>query len=336
VDRLKTRMIAVDRDAPEASAIEEAARALRQGDLVAFATETVYGLGANALDPEAVSRIFAAKGRPATNPLIVHVADVDGARSCVTDWPSEAQMLAEAFWPGPLTLVLPASSSIPPIVTAGRPTVGIRIPRTEVARALIRATGRPIAAPSANRSNGVSPTLAEHVRKDLDGRIAMILDSGPAEVGLESTVLDLTGVVPRVLRPGQVSLAQIAAILGRPVHESTMLASISDMVGPASPGQFAVHYAPRTPALWIEELEAGITLIDQDERAGLIVLGRKIERIASLTLCLETPDHAAREIYAILHAWDELGLSRIVIIPPPDLPEWRAVRDRLRRATVVL
>ncbi|WZO97901.1 L-threonylcarbamoyladenylate synthase [Isosphaeraceae bacterium EP7] len=333
MDPAETRLITVDRDAPQASAIDEAARALRRGELVAFATETVYGLGADALDPDAVARIFAAKGRPATNPLIVHAADVDGARACVSAWPDDAQTLAEAFWPGPLTLVLPASANIPPIVTAGRSTVGIRIPRPEVARALIRAAGRPIAAPSANRSNGVSPTLAEHVRKDLDGRIAMILDSGPAEVGLESTVLDLSGVTPVVLRPGQVSSAEIAAILGRPVFESTVHAPASGPYGLASPGQLAVHYAPRTPADWVERLDEGVARAEQEAGVGLLVIGRTVERGSGTILSLETPEQAARELYATLHAWDELGLSRIVIVPPPDLPEWRAIRDRLRRAT---
>jgi L-threonylcarbamoyladenylate synthase len=330
---MKTRLISVDRDAPEVTAIDEAARALRRGDLVAFATETVYGLGANALDSEAVARIFAAKGRPATNPLIVHVADLDGARDCVASWPEEAQRLADAFWPGPLTIVLPASAKIPSIVTAGRPTVGVRIPRPAVARALIRAADLPIAAPSANRSNGVSPTLAEHVRKDLDGRIALILDSGPAEVGLESTVLDLSGPDPNVLRPGQISAAEIAAFLGRPVFESTVHAPVSGTAGLASPGQLAVHYAPRTPAFWVEVLDEGIARTDQDVRSGLLVFGRRIQGVSGLILCLETPDQAARALYATLHAWDKLGLSQIVIIPPPDRPEWRAVRDRLRRAT---
>ncbi len=174
---------------------------LRRGGLVAFATETVYGLGADATDPAAVTGIFEAKGRPAVNPLIVHADGLEMARSCVASWPEEARILAEACWPGPLTLVLPRSARIPNVVTAGRETVGIRVPDTRVARLLIARTGRPVAAPSANRSTGISPTLARHVLKDLDGRIDLILDSGPTALGLESTVVDLSRDSPRLLRP---------------------------------------------------------------------------------------------------------------------------------------
>ena len=197
---------------------------LRRGGLVAFATETVYGLGADATDPAAVTRIFEAKGRPDANPLIVHADGPDMARSCVANWPDEARLLAEACWPGPLTLVLPRSARIPDVVTAGLETVGVRVPDTRVARSLIARAGRPVAAPSANRSTGISPTLARHVLKDLDGRIDLILDSGPTALGLESTVLDLSRDSPRLLRPGPFSREFLAETLGK------------DVVGPESGG----------------------------------------------------------------------------------------------------
>ena len=188
---------------------------MRRGGLVAFATETVYGLGAIATLPEAVSRIFAAKERPAINPVIVHVAGVAQAGHCVAEWPATAQTLAERFWPGPLTLVLNRSAIIPDQVTAGNDTVGVRAPAGKVARGLIERTGQPIAAPSANRSNRISPTRAEHVLADLDGRIDLIIDSGPTALGLESTVLDLTTSTPRLLRPGPISIEELEAVLGR-------------------------------------------------------------------------------------------------------------------------
>src|SRR4051794_10568595 len=175
---MKTEVLAVNPDSPEPDSIARAAKMIRRGELVAFPTETVYGLGADATNPEAVARIYEAKGRPAINPLIVHASDMAMAQSCVASWPSQAEDLAQWFWPGPLTLVLPRSAMIPDIVSAGRETVGVRIPALRLARTLIAKVGRPIAAPSANRPNRISPTNAEHVRKDLDGRIAMILDSG--------------------------------------------------------------------------------------------------------------------------------------------------------------
>ena len=242
---MTTRVVAVDPDRPDPDAIEQAAAIIRSGGLVAFGTETVYGLGADATNPDAVARIFAAKGRPATNPLIVHVADVAGAAACVAEWPESAATLAAHFWPGPLTLVLPRSNIIPDIVTAGQGTVGVRVPASVVACDLIRRAGRPIAAPSANRSNRISPTTAAHVAKDLDGAVDLILDSGPCLGGIESTVLDLSGPTPAVLRPGLVSAEAIAVVLGGPV---------AHRVGPVAPGRAAPspgrrgHGSPPLPA----------------------------------------------------------------------------------------
>jgi L-threonylcarbamoyladenylate synthase len=312
-----TCVLVVDPESPDADALTEAARVLAGGGLVAFATETVYGLGAIATDAAAVARIFAAKGRPSINPLIVHVADLGQAGECVADWPDVADRLAARFWPGPLTLVLRRSGRIPDIVTAGKSTVGVRCPAGTVARGLIARCGRPVAAPSANRSNRLSPTRAGHVLADLDGRIDLVLDSGPTAFGLESTVLDLTGDPPRLLRPGPIAVKDLEATLGGPpaIPEA---GSSSDQ--PASPGQLPIHYSPRTPAFRVESLQ------ELEE-------GRDLEGVAILRFEDESPDLAARRLYDVLHELDAAAPRAIVVVMPPDRPEWLAIRDRLLRAT---
>jgi L-threonylcarbamoyladenylate synthase len=328
-----TRVIPVDPERPDPAVLEEAAQVLRRGGLVAFATETVYGLGAVATNPEAVARIFEAKGRPSFNPLIVHASGTPMVRTCVAEWPDLAQTLDAAFWPGPLTLILPRSADIPDLVTAGRDTVGVRIPSPTIARHLIEHAGRPIAAPSANRSTGISPTLAQHVLEDLDGRIDLILDSGQTAVGLESTVLDLTTRDPRVLRPGPITASQIEHALGGRRVGTT---DDPDPRGPrTSPGQMAVHYAPRTRALRVDRADA-LASFPWPVSAALVVVGR--HDLPSLPSSLhrfdlETPAIAARELYAVLHQCDSLNVDILIILSPPDRPEWLAVRDRLRRAT---
>jgi L-threonylcarbamoyladenylate synthase len=345
---VQTRVVAVDSDCPDVHVIEEAAAALRGGGLVAFATETVYGLGAVATDPEAVARIFAAKGRPSFNPLIVHVAEAEQARDLVDDWPEDAHRLAEAFWPGPLTMVLPRSAIIPDIVTAGQGTVGIRVPAPRGARDLIRAVGLPIAAPSANRSNRISPTRAEHVLADLDGRIDMILDSGPTDVGLESTVIDLTGDTPTILRPGPISARMLEGALDqRPIGFKKLEDATANL---ASPGRLPVHYAPKTRAIRIESSDPLVT-IPLPSRVALLELGsfrrnegqegaklgsfRRNEGSEDFSYVrLSTPEEAARQLYEVLHRFDHLETDLIVVLMPIDIPEWSAVRDRLERATV--
>lgn len=336
---IKTRVLAVDPDQPDPSAIAEAAAALARGGLVAFATETVYGLGAVATDPAAVGRIFEAKGRPSFNPLIVHVDGIDQARAFAGAWPPTAQRLAQAFWPGPLTLIVPKTAAIPDAVTAGGPTVGLRVPAPRVARALIARVGLPVAAPSANRSNRVSPTRAEHVLADLDGRIDLILDSGPTAVGLESTVLNLASDPPRILRPGPIGWERLAPFLD--VRESIAAdASRSEPAAPAgrlaSPGMLSVHYAPRTRAVRVESI-GRLAEIDWPERAGLIgfvpvdptLIPEGVERVE-----FAEPAAAARGLYAALRALDDRRLDLIVVLMPPAGPEWDAPRDRLTRATV--
>lgn len=237
---METKLIKIDRQNMDAEGIREGAELLRAGRLVAFPTETVYGLGANALDAEACAEIYRVKGRPQDNPLIVHVADLKMVDSLVREWPEAARRCAEKFWPGPLTMVLPKSSAIPASVTGGLDTVAVRFPSHPVAAALIRRAGIPVAAPSANLSGKPSPTMAEHVRLDLDGKIPLILDGGPCTVGLESTVLDVSGEVPAILRPGGVTQENLAELLG-PVE----VARLREGEKPKSPGMKYRHYAPQ-------------------------------------------------------------------------------------------
>jgi L-threonylcarbamoyladenylate synthase len=323
----------VDPEAPDPAALDDAARILRRGGLVAFATETVYGLGALATDERAVSRIYAAKGRPAINPLIVHVASINQARSCVTDWPASAETLVAHFWPGPLTLVLTRADQIPDIVSAGKPTVGLRMPASRVARGLIERTAEPVAAPSANRSNRLSPTRAEHVLADLDGRIDLILDSGPTALGLESTVLDVTSALPRLLRPGPITSLELETVLSG--LSVTMPEAGESQAHPSSPGQSAVHYSPRTPSFRVDSVAELADLAHLEEIALVSIgsPGSSLARPVTREFRLESPTEAARLLYELLHQCDSLNVRAIVVVMPPDRPEWLAVRDRLLRAT---
>ena len=271
--RLSTVVLVIDPEEPDPAALEQAARILRRGGLVAFATETVYGLGALATDDQAAARIFAAKGRPALNPLIVHVAGVEQARACAADWPALGDVLAERFWPGPLTLVVNRGQRIPDIVSAGRSSVGLRVPAGTVARRLIEETGEPVAAPSANRSNRLSPTRAEHVLADLDGLIDLVLDSGPTSVGLESTVLDITVEPPRLLRPGPIAISELELVLkGRPVVVPSAGESAER---PSSPGQLPIHYSPRTPSFRVETLE-DLARVPPLEEIAIVSVGERL------------------------------------------------------------
>ncbi len=325
-------------DARWPDALHRAAQVLRRGGLVAFPTETVYGLGANALDGAAVARIFAAKGRPASNPVIVHVADIAEVAAVAAAWPDEARRLAGRFWPGPLTLVLPRGPAVPDVVTAGGPTVAVRLPAHPVARQLIAAAGVPLAAPSANRSSHLSPTRAEHVLRDLDGRIDLILDGGPTTGGIESTVLDLTSRPARLLRPGLVPPDAIEAVIG-PISRALPAAAPAAAALP-SPGMLPRHYAPRTPLECIEG--PAQPRLEELSRAGL--------RIAWLThdpagvpplpsgvvvapLPADPAGYAA-QLYAVLHALDDGRFDRIVATLPPEGDDWLGIRDRLRRASV--
>jgi L-threonylcarbamoyladenylate synthase len=309
----------------DAASIVRAAALLRQGRLVAFPTETVYGLGANALDAEAVARIFEAKGRPSTNPLIVHVAGAEEALRVVAEWPEMARLLAERFWPGPLTLVLPRAAGVPDIVTAGGPTVAVRVPAHPVALALLREAAVPLAAPSANRSGQLSPTRAEHVMEGLGERIEAVLDGGPTTGGIESTVLGLVGAA-RLLRPGLVSVAEIEAVIG-PIERGPAASGILQ-----SPGLLERHYAPRTP-LTVSEDAAGLCrrLLAEGVAVGLLTHAEGVEGVVVERLPA-TPAGYAAGLYDALHRLDRMGLARVVVAAVPDGEEWLAVRDRLRRA----
>jgi L-threonylcarbamoyladenylate synthase len=354
---MSTTVLDVSRSEALAAALARAAEVLRAGGLVAFPTETVYGLGANALDADAVARIFAAKGRPANNPLIVHVAETADVLRVASAWPDEAGRLAERFWPGPLTLVLPRRPELPDIVTAGGPTVAVRLPAHPVARELIRLAGVPIAAPSANRSNRLSSTRAEHVLRDLDGRIDLLLDGGPTPGGIESTVLDLSRRPPRLLRPGLIEPAVLEAVVGpieRPESserrgssapgQARRLASLPSEVGSEagaealpSPGMLARHYAPRTPMELVAGGEERVRQLSQDGlRVGWLVWF-DVEEVqpAGVTVVRLPSDAAgyAAGLYQSLHALDAIGLDRIVAALSPEGEEWLGVRDRLRRAS---
>jgi L-threonylcarbamoyladenylate synthase len=292
-----------DGTAPTDAELAPAAELLRIGELVAFPTETVYGLGANAWDAAAVTRIFTAKGRPSTNPVIVHTTQ---PRSLTPQWPDAAEALAQVFWPGPLTLVLQKLPTLPEVVTAGGPTVGVRVPAHPVARRLLELAGVPVAAPSANRSLHLSPTTAAHVFAGLAGRIAGVVDGGTCPDGIESTVVDVTDR-PRLLRPGPISRAMLEAVVG-PVEVG---AASTEGIARA-PGQLARHYAPRTP----------LRLVPR----GSVLPGPNV------LLCLGNARTYAQTLYAMLHALDAAGHPELLVEEPPDLPEWFAVRDRLRRA----
>jgi L-threonylcarbamoyladenylate synthase len=348
----QTELLLVTAGAPEAEPIARGAQILREGGLVAFPTETVYGLGANALDGVAVAGIFAAKGRPNHNPLIVHVADTAAAQRLVTDWPERAELLAARFWPGPLTLVLPRQPQVPDIVTGGGPTVGIRVPSHPVARALLEAAGLPIAAPSANRSSEISPTRAAHVYSGLNGRVDLILDGGPTSGGLESTVLDLTTKYPTLLRPGLIAPADLEAVVGpirRRVTPPVVVAPDRDATQMAlpAPGMLARHYAPRAPLEVATDPARRVQeLVQRGERVGWLTLLSPEVRQMALELVEEMgqrplviamsrdPNVYASELYADLHALDAAGVTRIVVDRPPELEVWLAIRDRLHRAAV--
>lgn len=327
----------------ETELIQKAAACLAGGGLVAFPTETVYGLGALALDEHAVARIFTAKGRPVSDPLIIHLREPAQAAPLVADFPPLAERLASAFWPGPLTLVLPKSDLVPGIVTAGGGTVALRIPNHPVALVLLEAVGAPIAAPSANRFGRISPTRAGHVLTELGGRIEILLDGGPTGHGLESTVLDLTSIPPRILRPGAITWEEL-----RRIEPGIEIGAVSSGADPAetlrSPGQMPAHYAPRT-ALWLESGPEAVERLAQecerlrqeDQRVGWLSLEEDQERAAradvSVSLGSEAdPVRCARRLYHAMRELDESGTSVILARELPERGLGRAINDRLRRA----
>lgn len=322
-------------------AMARAAARLRAGHLVAFPTETVYGLGANALDADAVARIFEAKGRPSHNPVIVHVDSVEAARRVVREWPASAARLAARFWPGPLTLVLPKSNAVPPSVTAGLDKVGVRVPSHPIALQLLGLASVPVAAPSANRSNAVSPTTAQHVAQSLAGNDVLVLDGGACEVGIESTVLDVSGDVPVLLRPGGISKEAIERELGCAVELAT--AAVRDDAPRASPGMLHKHYAPRAKVTLIahgDAVAAQRAIADANARGetiGALAITPSVRNAASgcvrVAEMADNPRDYARWLYAELHAMDDAHVAMIVIEAVPSDSAWDGVRDRVQRAS---
>ncbi|MBI5801684.1 MAG: threonylcarbamoyl-AMP synthase [Verrucomicrobia bacterium] len=320
-----------------AAAVQRAAESLRAGEVVALPTETVYGLAANALDPLAVAKIYELKGRPAHNPIIVHVDGLEMARACVREWPEAAQRLAGAFWPGPLTIVLPRAAVISDLVTAGGDTVGVRWPQHPFMRAVIRACGFPLAAPSANLSNQLSPTNADHVCRQLGGRLRLIVDGGHSNVGIESTVVDLAANPPRVLRPGMIHAESVAAATGKEMGDGRWEMGEATL---RSPGMLARHYSPKARLLvlaWRDEAELKVRLAELGVPQGSVsVLAHSHIPLGggfgSVSVIPHDAEAYARALYAELHHCDEQGAECIVVESPPDLPEWQGVSDRLRRA----
>jgi L-threonylcarbamoyladenylate synthase len=339
-------------DESSVRAIEDAITLLKRGELVVFPTETVYGLGGDAQNVQAVERIFAAKERPLSDPLIVHIANESELQQVAMDIPDSAYRLAQAFWPGPLTLVLPAADTIPRLVTAGLDKVAVRMPNHAVAQALIRAFGKPLAAPSANRFKHVSPTTAQHALADLNGRVSLVLDGGPTLVGVESTVLDLTSEVPRILRPGGTSLEALQAVFPDieppAVYHDGREKERDTEVGPTlspSPGQMLVHYAPNVPTFlyrgrldavrhkMVEEVRlrqsqgtrVGVLIADEDvdafqnTGAELYALGNDLEDIAA-------------HLFAGLRVLEEVGVDTILCRDFPATGLGLAIRDRLLKA----
>ena len=320
---------------------EGAALTLKRGGVVAFPTETVYGLGADATNDAAVKEIFRLKGRPLSHPVIVHVPDAAQLERWAKNVPAAAWLLAEAFWPGPLTLILERQPWVSDVLTGAQATVGVRVPAHLVALELLERVGGGVAAPSANRFGHISPTTAEHVRAEFGDRVP-VLDGGAAAVGLESTILDLTGI-PRILRPGAVSAARLEAVLQMPVLQNIVLQSTnlqpeaslreklpSEQTVPRVSGSLKSHYAPHTPAFLLTD-------VSQQSRATDAVLSRRPQVSAAhvwLTLPAD-PEGYAHDFYASLRALDTSGATRILIEAVPDTPVWAAVRDRLTRATTV-
>jgi len=332
---MQTTVLAIDSPENFAAAVGAAAEVLRAGGIAALPTETVYGLAANALDAGAVGKIYEAKGRPASNPIIVHAASLAMARGAAADWPEEAALLARHFWPGPLTLVLPRAPNIPAIVAADGPTVGIRWPRHPFMQRVIAECGFPLAAPSANLANQISPTTAGHVRQSLEGRVPLIVDAGPSSVGIESTVLDLTMRPPRLLRPGMISAAQIEKVLGKLIARGTGEAGALK-----SPGLFRKHYSPKAK-LRIAEWADEAALLGLAQSSGVLlprihVLAHQAVPLANpfgrVAIIPHDPEAYARALYSELHWCDELGAELILAEALPEDAAWEGIRDRLTRA----
>jgi L-threonylcarbamoyladenylate synthase len=304
--------------------VRRAAEILRRGGLVAFPTETVYGLGADASNAAAIERLYRVKGRPAEHPVIVHFGSADDAFASAREVPAAARALAERFWPGPLTLVLKRSERAKDFITGGQDTVGLRVPSHPVARALLKAFKGGIAAPSANRFGRVSPTTAAHVRADLGEDVDLVLEGGPSEVGIESTIVDLSGDAPVLLRPGRISAEEIR----------TLVPGLSEKRAdsPRHSGGLERHYAPQTPARLVPAYQLDKEIARLKEKVAVLAFSRPDERVDYWLRMPRDPAAYAHKLYGALRELDTAGCEEILVETPPDGPEWAAVRDRLARA----
>jgi L-threonylcarbamoyladenylate synthase len=307
------------------SEVSRAAEILRAGGLVAFPTETVYGLGADASSAQAVARLYAAKGRPADHPVIVHFKDAASAFEWAREVPEEARMLAEKFWPGPITLILKRSPKAKDFVTGGQDRVGLRVPSHPVAQALLRAFGGGVAAPSANEFGKVSPTTAQHVSGDLAGKVDLILEGGPSEVGIESTIVDLSSGKPILLRPGHISKASLEQVLKMQVLDR-------DSASPRHSGGLERHYAPKTPARLVPPHALDAEIVKHGLDVAVLAFSKPDERVDYWIRMPRDPTAYAQRLYAALRELDRAGCGAILIESPPETAEWDAVRDRLQRA----
>ena len=305
--------------------IRRAAEILRAGGLVAFPTETVYGLGANASNAAAVARLYAAKGRPADHPVIVHFASAAMAFTWARELPAAAQALAARFWPGPLTLILKRSALARDFVTGGQDSVGLRVPSHPIAHQLLDSFGGGVAAPSANRFGMVSPTTAAHVRADLGDEVELVLEGGPSKVGIESTIVDLSGEAPALLRPGAITRDQLKNILGCEIRERTPDA-------PRHSGSLERHYALRTPLRLVATHALDREIALEKNRVAVLAFSRPDERVDYWIRMPRDPEAYAQRLYAALRELDGAGCETILVEAPPESPEWAAVLDRLRRA----
>lgn len=342
---METRIIKINPLNPEIDFIAEAARYIRKGKLVAFPTETVYGLGANGLDEEAVANIFIAKGRPQDNPLILHVSKIEDIKPLVKSIPKEAEILTREFWPGPLTILFERSNLVPDVITAGLSTVAIRMPNHPVALELIEASGVPVAAPSANTSGKPSPTLADHVIEDLYGKIDMIIDGGPTGVGLESTVIDLTGELPTILRPGGITLEAIRCLIPN-VELDLSIISSNEKIVPKSPGQKYRHYAPKAEMIVfngevdniVEAIKAKVKeYVEQGKRVGIMATdetkNRYEEGIVISVGSRKMKGTIARNLFTSLREFDEIGVD-VILSEGVEIGDiGTAIMNRLKKAS---
>lgn len=342
------KVIKIEKDQIDDGLLAEAARLIQEGGLVAFPTETVYGLGANALDREAAKKIYAAKGRPSDNPLIVHIGKKEELKALVKEVPEAGKRLMDAYWPGPLTMIFPKSSLVPDETTGGLDTVAVRMPVDRIASRLIELAGVPIAAPSANTSGRPSPTLAEHVYQDMDGRIDMLIDGGPVGIGVESTIVDVSAPIPVLLRPGAVTMEMLEAVVGKLDTDQAVLGPVSDKIKPKAPGMKYRHYAPRAQMILVEQgsedretvtetiNRLAAEKMEQGFRVGIIcteeTFGQYPKGMVKSLGFRSKEETIAHNLFAVLREFDDLEADYIYSECFPESHLGQAIMNRLSKA----